>query len=181
MVGEGLSPKLPPPPKTSPIWLLLSDSAAEARLFSRFASGSCSPAKYTKLRMVWQQNMRIMLRPFGGFAHRTSPPGALPLDPASVSQTPCAPLPRNPVETTRDVNSRVSTTDDGNTSRPTGRHVITLRRVARIVDTAPHSRRNRVYETVGCPSVRPSVPSFARRTSAAERSAGKKYRSLSGA
>ena len=69
------------PPETPPRWLLLSDSAAKTRFFSCFASGSCSLAKYTKLCMVWQQNVRICCEfSGGGLRPRTPPPpGALAL------------------------------------------------------------------------------------------------------
>ena len=38
--------------------------AEQPRFFSCFTSGSCSLAKYTKLCMVWQQNIRNMLWAF---------------------------------------------------------------------------------------------------------------------
>jgi len=70
--------------------------AEEPRFFSCCTSGSCSLAKFTKLCLVWQPNIRNTLRVFGRGALSPEPPtkGSAP-GPSwgiCVSQTPCAHL-----------------------------------------------------------------------------------------
>jgi len=73
--------------------------AEQPRFFSCFTSGPCTLAKYKKLCMVWQRNIRNMLWAFWGLC---PPPKlstmALPLDPAGRLPSPyhLCPLPPNP-------------------------------------------------------------------------------------
>jgi len=48
--------------------------AEQPRFFSCFTSGSCTSAKYTKLCMVWQRNVRICCELSGGGASPSPEP-----------------------------------------------------------------------------------------------------------
>jgi len=69
--------------------------AEQPRFFSCFTSDSCSLAKYTALCMVWQPNIRNMLRAFGGGASprggtwRLPVPLLLPTNPGYATARSC--------------------------------------------------------------------------------------------